>query len=110
MIKNAVISHTHETDSYLIIDDIENTENEFGTLALQTLIKELVKSPVKQNYVSQAVFVALRARTREWTYKCGFAVSYDEYVKFSCHWVLMKCIMDVMFLVNLKEAAILGGN
>ena len=97
---------THETDFYPTVDDIKNTDNEFVPLALQTFIKELVKSPVKQNYLSQAIFAASRPRTvmpllfglavtadnrmsSKWLnnvlYKCGFAVSYDEYVKFGCH-------------------------
>ena len=85
MIKNAIENHTHETDFYPAIDDIKNTENEFVPLALQTFIKELVKSPVKQNYLSQVIFAAPRPRTCERTYKCGFAVSYDEVCKFGCH-------------------------
>ena len=63
LIKNVIKNHTHETDFYPTIDDVENTENEFVTLALQTIIKELVKSPVKQNYLSQAILAASRPRT-----------------------------------------------
>ena len=102
LIKNAIKNHTHETDFYPTVDDIKNTENEFVPLALQTFIKELVKSPVKQNYLSQAIFAASRPRTvllllfgpavaadnqmpSKWLknvlYKCGFAVSYDKVCK-----------------------------
>ena len=107
MIKNAIKNHTHETDFYPTIDDIKNTENEVVPLALQTFIK-LVKSPVKQNYLSQAIFAALRPRTvmpllfglavaadnrmsLKWLnkvlYKCGFAVSFDEVSKI---WVSLR--------------------
>ena len=41
---------THETDFYPTVGDIKNTENDFAPLALQTFIKKLVKSTVKQNY------------------------------------------------------------
>ena len=108
MIKNAVKNHTHETDFYPTVDDIKNTENEFSPLALQTFIKELVKSPLKQNYLSQPIFTASRPRTvmsllfglavaadkrmsSKWLnnvqYKCGFAVSYDEVCKI---WVSLR--------------------
>ena len=104
LIKNAIKNHTHETDFYPTVDDIKNTENEFVPLALQTFIKELVKSPVKQNYLSQAFFAAPRPRTvmpllfelavaaenrtsSKWLnnvlYKYGFAVSFDEVCKIS---------------------------
>ena len=63
LIKNAIKNYTHETDFYPTIDDIKNTENEFVPLALQTFIKELVKSPVRQNYLSQAIFATSRPRT-----------------------------------------------
>ena len=96
LIKNTIKNHTHETDFYPTVDDIKNTENEFVPLALQTFIKELVKSPVKQNYLAPAVFAASKPRTvmpllfglavaadngmsSKWLnnvlYKCGFAVS-----------------------------------
>ena len=108
LIKNAIKNHTHENDFYPTTDDIKNTENEFVSLALQTFIKELVKSPVKQNYLSQAIFAASRPRTvmpllfglavaadsrmsSKWLnnvlYKCGFAVSYDEVCKI---WVSLR--------------------
>ena len=45
LIKNAIKNHTHENDFYPTIDDIENIENEFVPLALQTFVKELVKPP-----------------------------------------------------------------
>ena len=54
---------THETGFYPTLGDIKNTEYEFVPLALQTSIKELLKSPVKQNYSSQAIFAASRPRT-----------------------------------------------
>ena len=50
LIKNAIKNHTHEIDFYPTVDDVKNTENGFVPLALQTFIKELVKSLVKQNY------------------------------------------------------------
>ena len=102
LIKNAIKNHTHETDFYPTVDDIKNTENEFVPLALKKFIKELAKSPVKQNYLSQAIFAASRPRivmpllfglavaadnrmSSKWLnnvlYKCGFAVSYDEVCK-----------------------------
>ena len=108
MIKNTIKNHTHETDFYPTIDDIKNTENEFVSLTLQTFIKELAKLPVKQNYLSQAIFAALSLRTvmpllfglavaadyqmsSKWLYnvlyKCGFAVSYDEVCKI---WVSLR--------------------
>ena len=104
LIKNAIKNYTHETDFYPTVDDIKNTENEFVPLALQTFIKELVKSPVKQNYLSQAIFtasilpllfgLAVAADNRmpsKWLnnvlYKCGFAVSYDEVCKI---WVSLR--------------------
>ena len=108
LVKNAIKNPTHETDFYPTVDDIKNTENEFVPLALQTFIKELVKSPVKQNYLSQAIFAASRPRTvmpllfglavaadnrmsSKWLnnvlYKCGFAVSYDEVCKI---WVSLR--------------------
>ena len=91
-----------------ILNRVKNTENEFVPLALQTFIKELVKSPVKQNYSSQAIFATSRPRTvmpllfgltvavdnrmsSKWLnnvlYKCGFAVSYDEVCKI---WVSLR--------------------
>ena len=102
MIKNAIKNHTHETDFYPTVDDIKDTENEFVPLALQAFIKELIKSPVKQNYLSQAIFADSRPRivmpllfrlavvadnrmSSKWLnnvlYKCGFSVSYDEVCK-----------------------------
>ena len=108
LIKNAIKNLTHETDFYPTVDDIKNTEDEFVPLALQTFIKELVKSPVKQNYLSQSIFAASRPRTvmpllfgfavvadnpmsSKWLnnvlYKCGFAVSYDEVCKI---WVSLR--------------------
>ena len=63
LIKYAFKNHTHETDFYPTVDDIKNTENDFVPLALQTFIKELVKSLVKQNYLSRALFAASRPRT-----------------------------------------------
>ena len=108
LIKNAIKNPTHETDFHPTADDIKNTENEFIPLALKTLNEELVKSPVKQIYLSQAIFTASRPRTvmrllfglavaadnrmpSKWLnhvlYKCGFAVSYDEVCKI---WVSLR--------------------
>ena len=67
---NAIKNHTHETDFYPTTDDIKNTENEFVSLALQTFIKELAKSPVKQNYLSQAIFAASSYALTIWTSCC----------------------------------------
>ena len=106
MIKNAIKNPTQETDFYPTIDDIKNTENEFAPLALQTFIEELAKSPVKQNYLSQAIFAASRPRTviplllglavaadnrmsSKWfnnvLCKSGLLLVMTRYVKFRCH-------------------------
>ena len=108
LIKNAIKNQTHETDFYPTVYDIKNTENEFVPLALQTFIKELVKSPVKLNYLSRAIFADSRPRTvmpllfglavsadnrmsSKWLnnvlYKCVFAVTYDKVCKI---WVSLR--------------------
>ena len=63
LIKNAIKNRTHGTDFYSAIHDIKNTDNDFVPLTLQTFIKELVKSSVKQNVLPQAIFVVSRPRT-----------------------------------------------
>ena len=63
LIKNAIKNHTRETDFYPTTDDTMNNDNKFVPLALQTFIKELLKSPVKQNSLSQAIFAVSRPRT-----------------------------------------------
>ena len=65
MIKNAIQTHTHETDFYPTgpaIDNLKKTENEFIPFSLQIFIKELVQLPVKQNSLSQTIFAASRPR------------------------------------------------
>ena len=105
MINNAIKNHSHETDFYPPIDDIKNTDNEYVPLALQTFIKKLVESLVKQNFLSQAIFATSRTRTAmplliglavaahsrissKWLnnvlYKCEFPVSYEEVSKSLC--------------------------
>ena len=62
MIKNAIKNRIYETDFYPNIDDFKNTDNEFIPPSLQTFMKELVKSPVKQNSLSQVIFAVSRSR------------------------------------------------
>ena len=111
LIKNAIKNQTHETDFYPTVYDIKNTENEFVPLALQTFIKELVKSPVKLNYLSfniadsrprtvmpllfGPIVAADSRKSSKWLnnvlHKCGFAVSYDKVCKI---WVSLRLGCD----------------
>ena len=55
---------TRKITSYREINFVStNGKSDIIILALQTSIKELVKSPVKQNYSSQAIFAASTPRT-----------------------------------------------
>ena len=58
MIKNAIKNRIYETDFYPNIEDFKNTGNELVPPSLQTFMKELVKSPVKQ-----VIFAVSRSRT-----------------------------------------------
>ena len=90
LIKHVIKNHAHETDFYPTVYDIKNTENEFVPLALQTFNKELVKSPVKQNYLSQAIFAASRPRT-VMPLLFGLAVAADN--RMSSKWLNNRQIM-----------------
>ena len=98
LIKDAIRNHELEADVYPSMDDIAKLINLIPDL-LKTFVNELIKSPVKQMPISQAIVAAARPRTMmtllfglaisidsligsRWLNnilsKMGFAVSYDE--------------------------------
>ena len=98
LIRKAIRNFDHSTSTYPLTDDIGDTKNHVPEL-LEFFVNEIVRSPVKQNSVSQTIFLATRPRTlmplqfalavatdnhiaSKWLNtvlsKLGFAVSYDE--------------------------------
>ena len=98
LIKDAIRNHELESNVYPSMDDIAKGNNLIPDL-LKTFVNELIKSPVKQMSISQAIVAAARPRTimpllfglaistdnligSKWLNnilsKMGFAVSYDE--------------------------------
>ena len=98
LIKDAIRNHELESNVYPSMDDIAKGINLIPDL-LKTFVNELIKSPVKQMSISQAIVAAARPRTimpllfglaistdnligSKWLNnilsKMGFAVSYDE--------------------------------
>ena len=99
LIKGAVKNHELETSTYPSVDDIATANNQIPKL-LAIFIDELIRSPIKQMSISQALFNATRPRAvmplqfglavctdnrigSKWLNtlllsKLGFAASYDE--------------------------------
>ena len=69
--------------------DIKNNGNEFVPLALQTFIEELVKSSMKQNFLSQAIFAASMPRT-VMPLLFGLAVAAENQMS-------LKCLKNVLY-------------
>ena len=65
MIKNAIQTHTHETDFYHpgpAIDNVKKTENEFIPLLLQIFIKELVQITSEAEFSFTDYFRCIEAK------------------------------------------------
>ena len=98
LIKDAIRNHELESNVYPSMDDIAKGNNLIPDL-LKTFVNELIKSPVKQMSISQAIVAGAIPRTimpllfglalstdnpigSKWLNnilsKMGFAVSYDE--------------------------------
>ena len=99
LLKDTIKNYEHETSTYPSTDDVTSTENNCVPHLLQIVMNELVKSPLKQMSLSQALFTATRPRSimplqfglavavdnrlaSKWLTnllnKLGLAVSYDE--------------------------------
>eukprot|EP00794_Sanderia_malayensis_P002755 gene2755-3185_t len=102
LIKGVIKNHELETRTYPSMDDITMANNQIPNL-LAVFIDELVRSPIKQMSISQALVAATRPRTimplqfglavcadnrigSIWLNtvlsNLGFAVSYDEVIRF----------------------------
>ena len=101
LIKIGIKNHEHVTDVYPTTDLIKDKENSSLPSTLKAFIGELVKVPIKQLSLTQAIFAACRPRTvmplqfgltvavdnhlaSKWLNKVGFAVSYDEVSFYDC--------------------------
>ena len=62
LLKDAIKNYAHEIGTYPAVDDI-SSGNDCVSHLLQVFINELVKSPVKQLSLSQALFTAARPRS-----------------------------------------------
>ena len=92
-------NRTVQTDFYPIIDDIRNSNKDHVPDLLKLSVAEVLKSPLKQISISQALFAASKARSliplqfglavatdnrlaSKWLNtilsRLGFSVSYDE--------------------------------
>lgn len=106
ILKGVIKNHTHQTDFYPTIDDIRNSNNDHVPDLLKLFVAEVIKSPLKQISISQALFAASKARSlmplqfglavatdnrlaSKWLNtilsRLGFSVSYDEV--FQIHYV-----------------------
>ena len=63
ILKGVIKNHTHQTDFYPTIDDIRDSNNDHVTDLLKLLVAEVIKSPLKQISISQALFAASKARS-----------------------------------------------
>ena len=98
LVRERVRNFDHSTSTYPSTDDIRDIKNHVPEL-LEFFVNEIVRSPVKQNAISQTIFSATRPRSLtplQFTLavaidfyiaskrlntvlsKFGFAVSYDE--------------------------------
>ena len=62
LIREAMRNFDHSTSTYPSTDDIRDTENHVPEL-LEFFVNEMVRSPVKQNSISQTIFSAIRPRS-----------------------------------------------
>ena len=60
LLREAIKNDKHESDTYPAADDIMSKTNNAVPQPLEVFLKELVKSPIKQKSLSEAIYSATR--------------------------------------------------
>ena len=63
ILKGVIKNHKHETNFYPNTDNIGDSSNENVSDLLKLYVAEMIKSPLKQISISQAIFAASRTRS-----------------------------------------------
>ena len=87
LIKDVIKNYEDETNTYPSVDEILCTENSHVHALLKVFMDELVKSPLRQISIAQALFAATRSRS-VMALQFGLAVSTDNH--FSSKWGLLQ--------------------
>ena len=83
LIKDVIKNYEHETNTYPSVDEILCTENSHVPELLKVFMDELVKSPLRQISIAQALFAATRPKS-VMALQFGLALSTDNH--FSSKW------------------------
>ena len=79
LLKEAIKNNEHESDTYPAADDIMSKANNAVPHLLEVFLNQLVKSPIKQKPLSEAIYSATRPRSLM-PLHFGLAVAVDNHL------------------------------